>query len=276
MDEGLQVVAVDDEELSLVGLCSAILQAIPNSQVHSFKCSDDVIQFAKTSPIDIAFLDISLGDSSGISLACVIKKYHPNVNIIFVTGYTQYARSAMELHASGYILKPITKEKIIQEVSDLRYAVPMQSLQPVRITTFGNFSISIGGKDVRFKYAKTKELFAFLVDRRGAFCTNASIIGILWEDSFEDKNSYLRNLRQDLKETFLSFGRNDVILVRRGEMALDVSKVWCDYYEWLNESASKEAVYRGEYMSQYSWAETTNGMLAFEQEQRIRRKFRNS
>lgn len=135
--------------------------------------------------------------------------------------------------------------------------------EEIRLQTFGDFQLFIGNKPVSFHYSKTKELLAILTDRRGAYCSNAMLCSLLWEDDFDsDKNAYLRKLRQDLFDTLSSYGKKDIILHRRGEMALNAEKVHCDYYDFLAKKSMDS--YMGEYMRQYSWAEDTNAFLSQE------------
>ena len=56
----------------------------------------------------------------GIVLAKKLKEIYPKINIVFVTGYSQYANEAFALHASGYVYKPVTADKIINEMENLR------------------------------------------------------------------------------------------------------------------------------------------------------------
>ena len=57
-------------------------------------------------------------------------------------------------------------------------------------------------------------------------------------------------------ERYLSFEQ-----CRRVALALDTSKVDCDYYNFLRGDRSAFNSYRGEYMTQYSWAEVTRSAL---------------
>ena len=61
---------------------------------------------------DIAFLDVEMAGMSGVELAETLKRYNSEINIVFCTGYGNYRDAAFELHASGYLMKPITPEKI--------------------------------------------------------------------------------------------------------------------------------------------------------------------
>ncbi|MCR5723883.1 MAG: response regulator [Treponema sp.] len=258
-----QILALDDEALSLHGLSAAIQEAEPNCTLFPFSRSTDAVAFAREHPVDIAFLDIALGATSGITVARQLKQLRPAVNIIFVTGYSEYTGEAMDMHASGYIMKPVTAEKVRRELADLRYPLEEPKEKPrVRIKTFGEFQIFVDDEPVAFRYMRTKELLALLTDRRGAFCSNGMIISTLWEECMSpQKDSYLRMLRQDLRRTLEKHGVKDIILQHRGEMALQIKNVQCDYYDWI-EHPDEANLYTGEYMCQYSWAEPTNALIA--------------
>ena len=90
------------------------------------------------------------------------------------------------LHASGYVMKPVTSDKIKHEIDDLRYPIQSVTNNRVRFQTFGNFEVFIDEQPVKFQYSKTRELLAYLVDRNGALTTNNEISNILWEH--EDSN----------------------------------------------------------------------------------------
>ena len=186
------------------------------------------------------------------------------INVIFTTGYSEYTKDAMDMHASGYIMKPITPEKIKSELNDLRYRTQSAEVKSrFRIVTFGNFMVYDGNSPIKFKYRKSLEVLAYLVDRKGAFASNGELIAALWEDDsdYDGRISYLNNIRADLKNTLSDLGYDDVIIRQRGHLAIDMKKVSCDYYDYLSGDKEKARSYHGEYMSQYSWAEITNGSL---------------
>lgn len=117
----MKILAVDDEPLALEMLSDAIHQACPNAQVYEFSSPSRALESARRQPCDIAFLDIHLRGMTGVDLARKLKDILPSINIIFVTGYDNYTGDAMAMHASGYIMKPVTAQKIQAEISDLRY-----------------------------------------------------------------------------------------------------------------------------------------------------------
>ena len=113
-----------------------------------------------------------------------------------------------------------------------------------------------------FKRLKSKELFAFLVDRNGAGMTARQICAALFpEDADDNKNvSYLRQLVMDLKNTLKAVGVEGVLCHETPCYRIDTSLIKCDYISYL-ETGKPE--FHGEYMTQYSWAEETCAMLQF-------------
>lgn len=254
----MNILAVDDEELALEGLLDAIRQAAPEAEVHGFAYPEDALAFADSHPCAVAFLDVEMAELDGVELAGQLKTRNPNVNIIFATGFGQYRGAAFDLHASGYLTKPITVEKVRRELAELRR--PLPEGKRIRVQTFGNFEVYLDGKPIVFKYSKTKELFAYLVDRRGALCTNGEIIAALFPDN-ENHDAYLRSLRKDLTDTLDASGCGAVLERQRGSLGVVPKQIDCDYYDWC-AGRRGESLYRGEYMAQYSWGEFTNAMLA--------------
>ena len=116
------------------------------------------------------------------------------------------------------------------------------------------------GEKLTFKRRKTKELLAFLVDRKGAGVTVKEIGVRLWSDNGnEDKYpAYVRQLIFDLRQTLAAYDMDHIIVQNNYEYSLDTQKIDCDYYSYL-ETGKPE--FHGEYMTQYSWAEETCGLL---------------
>ena len=260
----MEILVVDDEQLALDNVMSAIKKLNLDVNAAGFKKASEALEYAYSHKVDIAFLDIEMRSVSGIELARDLKKLHPSINLIFTTGYSEYTADAMDMHASGYILKPITAEKIQKEIDDLRYKVgTAESKRKFRVVTFGNFAVYDGETPIKFKYRKSLEVIAYLVDRKGTFASNGELIAALWEDDsdYEGRISYLNNIRADIKNTLTDLGYEDVVIRQRGHLAIDVNQVSCDYYEYLDGDPDAARGYHGEYMSQFSWAEITNGSL---------------
>ena len=254
----MRIIAVDDEKIALDSLSSAIKAIVAEDEVLSFRYPEDALEYVKENTCDIAFLDIEMVGMSGVELASELKKYNSEINIVFCTGYGNYRDAAFELHASGYLMKPITPEKVKHELENLRR--PIFEKKRLKVQTFGNFEVYVDGKPLVFKYRRTKELFAYLVDRVGAMCTVGEITGIIFEDE-GGREDYFQKRRRDLLTTLEEVGCSSAIVHKRGMLGVVVSELQCDYYDCLSGKKNFSSCYFGEYMSQYSFAEYTNAQL---------------
>lgn len=63
---------------------------------------------------DIIFMDIEIGNISGIDLALEVRKQNPNVIIIFITNYTTYISDAFDAIPFQYLLKPLNENKLLE------------------------------------------------------------------------------------------------------------------------------------------------------------------
>lgn len=264
----MRIIAVDDEKLALEALMAAITKADVNAEVASFRKAEEALEFVRANAVDVAFLDIEMRQMSGIELAKHFKQINPQINIVFSTGYAEYRGDAFEMHASGYITKPITADKVANELANLRFPVADsgadqaalfgESNRKLHCQTFGNFEAFVSGRPLEFKYERTRELLAYLIDR-GSLCSSNEIMTALWED--DQHGSYLRNLKKDLLETLEAAGCREVVANQWGKIGIIPELIDCDLYDWKKGVPAAINAYRGEYMAQYSWAEFSVGMF---------------
>ena len=258
----MKAIVVDDEIYMLETLQEAVCASPDIESAEAFSSCSAALTYAGEQPIDVAFLDINMRGIGGLGLAEKIVTLQPRCKIIFCTGYQEYAFSAFQIHASGYLMKPITAEAVQKELDHIKGIEAIE--MPLTINCFGNFEVLHKGEILPFKRKKAKELLAVLVDRKGAGMTAKQICAMLFPDDTDDsKNSaYLRQLVLDLKNTLKTIGAEDVLRHDTPYYRIDTSLVKCDYLSFL-ETGKPE--FMGEYMSQYSWAEETCAMLRFKQ-----------
>lgn len=254
----MKILVVDDEALALEGAVSAVREAAPDARVWGFDDAEDALAFVRENrECDIAVLDVEMAGYTGVELAQLLKEINPTINIIFATGYAEYCDVAFDLHASGYLLKPITAAKVRKELDDLRYPVAQQ--KRVRVQCFGPFEVYLDGVPLRFKYERTKEMLAYLVDRKGALCSNGELTQVLFGDD-KSHDVYLRTLRKDLLDTLGAGDCGQIIVQQWGKLGIVPDEISCDYYDWCDGGCISGS-YAREYMSQYRWSGRTNGQL---------------
>ena len=253
----MNILVVDDDRSSLENIKSIVNKLMPDSECSVFDSSLAVLAKAREQEFDVAFLDINMPELNGIDLVNYLVELNPFINIIFLTEHKEFGYEAMQIHASGYIVKPASEQSVKKELNELRYPELRKKYKRVFAQTFGNFELFVDGEPIVFKYSRTKEIIAVLINNRGAQTTNGELIACLWEDDGDPdkKLSYLCNLRQDLQNTLKKLKLDGIILKQRGSMAIVKDKIECDLFDWLEKKKESKYQYIGDYMNQYSWPE---------------------
>lgn len=180
----MKILIVADEQMALEEAEELVLQIRPKAEIICAENYMEALKAAETLHFDIALLDIEMPGMSGMELAEKLKEHTPDINIIFVTAYDEYALKAFQLYASDYLLKPISVSVLENAFSNLRYPV-VSGEEKLRVQCFGNFEVFCDGEPVHFARARAKELFAYLIDLKGASANTGELCGILFEDSGE-------------------------------------------------------------------------------------------
>ena len=254
----MRILCVDDEPLALQMLMISIRKAKPDAEVDGFEEPEDLLEEAKKNGCDIAFLDIHMSGMDGVEAAKKLKEINPKMNIIFVTGYSEYAGEAMRLHASGFIMKPVNKEKVAAELEDLRFPIVPKQNALLRVQCFGNFDVfTPDGKPVHFERSRAKEVFAYLVHRHGSSCTKKELAAALFENMpYDNKQQvYLQKIISAMMKALKEAGAERVIHKSYNSMSVNVDLLDCDFYRFEELDAGAVNAYQNEYMSQYYWAE---------------------
>lgn len=254
----MRILICDDEIYVREETVETVKLAYPEADCFDTGDVEEALSYVKESYPDIALLDIEMPGVDGLTMAKQIKQISPDTNIIFVTAYSQYAVDAFAIYASGYLLKPLTVETVRQAFQNLRIPVRMEEPKIV-VRCFGSFEVFYKGKPLVFARSRAKELFAYLVDLRGASANTTELCAALWEDSTEAQRNkhYLRNLMGDIKKTLASIGMENVLVTMRNSFSINPDKIDCDYYRFLANDPLARNEYHGEYMKQYSWAESS-------------------
>ena len=253
----MNIIAVDDEYLSLIDLEYAIKDIAPEADVLGFESPAAALSFASENHIDIAYLDINMPGLNGIDLAKKLRETNPGINIIFSTGYDEYAKEAFSVQASGYLTKPITAEAIKESLKHLRTPIVIEPKVLLRVQCFGNFDVFADGKILYFPRQKSKEVLAYLVHKRGTSCTTKEICAVIYDGDVNIKSmeKQIQSVISGMRKTLGAANAEDVIIKNYNSISIDVSKVDCDFYRYIEKDPTLTHPYIGEYMSNYAWAE---------------------
>ena len=274
----MYILALDDEKYALDSIAQELELVFPEADIQEETKASCALAWAKTladkgENLSYAFLDIQMRGVNGLEVARQLKMLHPRVTLFFCTAYSEYAFEAYGLYAKGYLLKPVLAkdiERVLDEmVTDWR--TNTNTLQRnICIQTFGNFGVFLNDTILTFDREKSKELLAYLVDRHGSPVTTEQIAAILWEDEPYDRKvkNKTTTIISSLRSTLREAGIEDILVKTWNNLALDVSKVKCDAYDFEKGDLTAINSFRGEYMSNYSWAEFTAGRYAMLEERR--------
>lgn len=106
----------DDEEM-IIKVNKIYIEEIAKKHnmdivIYSALNGDQIISNMKQHNLDIIFMDIDMKGISGIEAAVEIKKVNRDTSIIFVTAHSEFALTAYEIDAIGYLVKPIDPAKL--------------------------------------------------------------------------------------------------------------------------------------------------------------------
>ena len=119
MRNKLKCVVVDDEPMA-IEIITSYISKTPNLElIKSCKNASEAILFLQENKADLFFLDISMPEITGLSLAKIIKQ---KAQIIFTTAYRDYAIDGFNLNVVDFLLKPISFDRFLQAVQKVSYS----------------------------------------------------------------------------------------------------------------------------------------------------------
>ncbi len=277
----IRALLIDDEEIALDVMEILLEQAGGVTVIGKYrKVADAVDQAADLKP-DVIFLDIEMPGMNGLAAGKLLFERCPRADIVYVTAYHQYAVDAFESNAIGYLLKPVTSERLAEtlarykalrarEAIRLREApVPETDAEPkLRLNVLGSLELfDVQGNIVTWRTRKTKELFACLWCFRDAPSTRYQLIDRLWPEVDADRaqalfHTTVYNLRSMLKAE----GFPDMVTFENGRYWMQTGRIESDadrlkdVMSRMDLSAADEALslYRGDLLETeyYQWAES--------------------
>lgn len=77
----------------------------------------EAIEFIKNEKIDLLIIDIDMPYKNGIDTSKEITSIDSDIHIIFVTGFADYSLESFKVHPVDFIVKPFTKDKILDSIN---------------------------------------------------------------------------------------------------------------------------------------------------------------
>ena len=221
----MNILCIDDEPLALRLMVSMLKDKPGVETLHSFDNTSDALACVKTENIDIAFVDIMLGNENGLNFAQELRSLQPSCKIIYCTGYPQYAIESINRGiVDGYLLKPIEANQIEKILNNI-------CVQKLLTVTGSGKQLHISdrhGQPVIFTRRKTLQFFSLLLERRGEDASVDELCEHLWEhkaDMIYKNRQYLYALVSDLGATLKEHDAPEVFIKTTNGYALDMSQI---------------------------------------------------
>lgn len=264
----ISAVIIDDERHAIKEI-EFYLKMYPEiSVLASFINPLEALKMLPELKPQLVFLDIQMPQSMGIDVGSRILDIDPDIEIVFVTAYDQYAMEAFELNAIAYILKPIGQERFentIRKVTKrIHKTTPVNLNKHLIIQSFGTFKIAWEYEEpLKWRTEKTKEVFAYLLINADKETTRDQIIEAVYRNTDMEKAiKQLHNAVYYIRKSLQEYGIGKNLIKIHGKYCMTLGRIKFDKQEWnkllkLHEAELSmnqiEEIYRGDYLEGADW-----------------------
>ena len=117
----MKIIILDNHKLIIAEIKRQVLSVLPKAECTCFTKQREAIEYVRKNHIDAALLDIDMPGLNGIEVAELMCRITPRLNIIFVTGYPEYALQAFSVPVSDFIVKPVSEDALKATFQKLRF-----------------------------------------------------------------------------------------------------------------------------------------------------------
>ena len=117
----MNIIILDNHKLIIAEIRRQVLSVLPRAECICFTKQREAIEYVKKHHVDVALLDIDMPGLNGIEVAELMCRINPRLNIIFVTGYPEYALQAFSVPVSDFIVKPVSEDALKTSFAKLRF-----------------------------------------------------------------------------------------------------------------------------------------------------------
>ena len=117
----MKIIILDNHKLIIAEIRRQVLSVLPKAECICFTKQREAIEYVNKNHVDAALLDIDMPGLNGIEVAELMCRINPRLNIIFVTGYPEYALQAFSVPVSDFIVKPVSEKALKSTFNKLRF-----------------------------------------------------------------------------------------------------------------------------------------------------------
>ena len=117
----MNIIILDNHKLIITEIRRQVLSVLPIAECVCFTKQREAIEYVKKKRVDVALLDVDMPGLNGIEVAELMCQINPRLNIIFITGYPEYALQAFTVPVSDFIVKPVSEDALRSSFQKLRF-----------------------------------------------------------------------------------------------------------------------------------------------------------
>ena len=122
-----------------------MLEILPDACIEEGESGAQALEMAGEHSYDLFFLDINLGDINGTVLVNALKNMQPEMKIVFVTAYSEYAVKAFELEVEDYVMKPYDRRRLEKVI---KKCLPGKGQDSAEKNVLRKIAINTGGRTI--------------------------------------------------------------------------------------------------------------------------------
>ena len=117
----MNIIILDNHKLIIKEIRRQVLSVLPEAECVCFTKQREAIEHVKKNRVDVALLDVDMPGLNGIEVAELMCQINPRLNIIFITGFPEYALQAFTVPVSDFIVKPVSEDALRASFQKLRF-----------------------------------------------------------------------------------------------------------------------------------------------------------
>ena len=117
----MNIIILDNHKLIIKEIRRQVLSVLPAAKCVCFTKQREAIEHVTKNRVDVALLDVDMPGINGIEVAELMCQINPRLNIIFITGFPEYALQAFTVPVSDFIVKPVSEDALRASFQKLRF-----------------------------------------------------------------------------------------------------------------------------------------------------------
>lgn len=237
----MRVLVVDDEPVMLLAMKRLLSKIEGIELVRSFDNAAEALDFIRNNEVELAFLDIQIGEDNGLELAQSLRSASAGTDIVFTTSHTEYAMPAYDVYPLDYMVKPISSRRLEQTIARAMSKsgssgkqVADHAAPRLTVRALGCFEVvSKQAGAVKWISKKSAELFAYLLVQRGRSVAKTRVLeDIFPEMPLKNAEIYLNTAVYQLRKALLPHGFKESIQSSQEQYRVEWSRMDVDFIQF--------------------------------------------